>query len=86
MVASRSLWTQNDDGVVRLVWAAVYLRQTKRKNKDGTAAHYLELADNVRDPDSGVVKAQILHSLGRAEHLEREAFEQFVASIARYLD
>jgi hypothetical protein len=64
----------------------VYLRQTKRKNKDGSSAHYLQLAHNVRDPDSGVVKAKILHSFGRAEHLEREALERLIASIARYLD
>ncbi len=64
----------------------MYLRRTKRKNKDGTVAHYLQLAHNVRDPDTGVVKAQILHSFGRAEHLEREALERLVVSIARYLD
>jgi hypothetical protein len=64
----------------------VYLRQTKRKNKDGTVAHYLQLAHNVRDPDTGVVSAKILHSFGRAEHLERESLERLVGSIARYLD
>ena len=64
----------------------MYLRQTKRKNKDGSEAHYLQLAHNVRDPDSGVVKAKILHSFGRAEHLEREALERLITSIARYLD
>ena len=62
------------------------LRQTKRKNRDGTVAHYLQLAHNVRDPDTGVVKAKILHSFGRAEHLEREALERLIGSIARYLD
>jgi hypothetical protein len=64
----------------------VYLRQTKRKNRNGTVAHYLQLAHNVRDPDTGVVKAKILHSFGRAEHLERESLERLIASIARYLD
>jgi hypothetical protein len=64
----------------------VYLRRTKRKNKDGTVAHYLQLAHNVRDPDTGVVKAKILHSFGRAEHLEREALERLIVSVARYLD
>ena len=64
----------------------LYLRRTQRKNKDGTVAHYLQLAHNVRDPDTGVVKAQILHSFGRAEHLEREALERLIVSIARYLD
>jgi len=64
----------------------VYLRQTRRKNKDGSEAHYLQLAHNVRDPDTGVVKAKILHSFGRAEHLEREALERLIGSIARYLD
>lgn len=64
----------------------MYLRQTKRKNKDGTVARYLQLAHNVRDPDTGVVKAELLHSFGRAEHLERESLERLVASISRYLD
>ena len=64
----------------------MYLRQTKRKNKDGSTAHYLQLAHNVRDPDTGVVSAKLLHSFGRAEHLEREALERLIASIARYLD
>jgi hypothetical protein len=64
----------------------VYLRQTKRKNKDGTVARYLQLAHNVRDPDTGVVSAKILHSFGRAEHLERESLLRLIASIARYLE
>ena len=64
----------------------MYLRQTKRKNKDGTVAHYLQLAHNVRDPDTGVVSAKILHSFGRAEHLERESLERLIGSIARYLE
>jgi hypothetical protein len=64
----------------------VYLRQTKRKNKDGTVARYLQLAHNVRDPDTGVVSAKILHSFGRAEHLERESLERLIGSIARYLE
>ena len=64
----------------------MYLRQTKRKNKDGTVAHYLQLAHNVRNPDTGMVKAEILHSFGRAEHLERDALQRLVASISRYLD
>ena len=64
-------WWQSCRDVVPRGWAAVYLRQTRRKNKDGTGAHYLQLAHNVRDPDTGVVSAKILHSFGRAEHLER---------------
>ena len=64
----------------------MYLRQTKRRNKDGTVAHYLQLAHNVRNADTGMVKAEILHSFGRAEHLERDALERLVASISRYLD
>lgn len=60
--------------------------KTKRKNKDGTVAPYLQLAHNVRDPDTGVVKAKLLHSFARAEHLQRASLERLVASIARYLD
>ena len=63
----------------------MYLRQTRRKNKDGSTAHYLQLAHNVRDLDTGVVKAKLLHSFGRAEHLEREALERLISSISRYL-
>ncbi len=85
-VASKPRWWQNDSLVVRSRWAAVYLRQTKRKNKDGTVARYLQLAHSVRDPDTGVVSAKILHSFGRAEHLERESLERLIGSIARYLE
>ena len=81
-----SLGWQNDSLVVQFGWAAVYLRQTKRKNKDGTVAHYLQLAHNVRDPETGVVSAKILHSFGRAEHLERESLQRLIGSIARYLE
>lgn len=63
----------------------MYLRQTKRHNKDGTVAHYLQLAHNVRDADSGVVKANILHSFGRAENVDRAALERLIDSISRYL-
>ncbi|MEX0836221.1 MAG: IS1634 family transposase [Nitriliruptor sp.] len=68
------------------VWASVYLRTTSKKNRDGSTSRYLALAHNFRDPDTGTVKAQVLHNFGRAEHVERDALERLIASIARYLD
>ncbi|CAN5488941.1 IS1634 family transposase [soil metagenome] len=68
------------------MWASVYLRTTSKKNRDGSTSRYLALAHNYRDPDTGTVKAQVLHNFGRAEHVERDALERLIASIARYLD
>ena len=64
----------------------MYLRQTSRRNRDGTTVSYLALAHNVRDPDTGVPKAQIIHNFGRADRIDRDALARLVASISRFLD
>jgi transposase len=63
----------------------MYLRETKRRNKDGSVARYLQLAHNVRDPDTGVSKAVIIHNFGRAEQVDRDALARLVRSISREL-
>jgi hypothetical protein len=64
----------------------MYLRETRRRNADGTEVSYLALAHNVRDDKTGVPKAQIVHNFGRADLVDREALKRLVRSISRFLD
>ena len=61
----------------------MYLRTTKRKNKNGTVTEYLQLAHNVRDPETNSTVARIIHSFGRADQLDRDALVRLAHSIAR---
>ena len=45
----------------------MYLRETKRRNRDGSQVSYLALAHNERDPHSGTPKARIIHNFGRTD-------------------
>ena len=64
----------------------MYLRETKRRNADGSTVSYLALAQNERDPDSGVPRARIVHRFGRADQVDRDALARLVRSISRFLD
>ena len=64
----------------------MYLRETRRRNADGTEVSYLALAHNVRDDKTGMPKAQIVHNFGRADLVERDALKRLVRSISRFLD
>ena len=64
----------------------MYLRETKRRNADGSEVSYLALAQNERDPVTGVPRAQIVHRFGRADQVDREALQRLVRSISRFLD
>jgi transposase len=61
----------------------MYLRTTKRTTSAGAEVEYYYLAHNHRDPDSGVSKAQIIHSFGRADQVDREELVRLCTSIAR---
>ena len=63
----------------------VYLRETKRRNKDGSVVSYLQLAHNERHPETGSPVAKIIHNFGRADQVDREALRRLVASISRHL-
>src|SRR5690349_25143533 len=63
----------------------MYLRTTRRRNKDGSVVRYLALAENVRDPGKGYVEARVVHSFGREDRLDRAALERLVRSIRRVL-
>jgi hypothetical protein len=64
----------------------MYLRATKRRNADGSSVSYLALAQNERDPATGVPRARIIHRFGRADQVDRVALARLVRSISRFLD
>jgi hypothetical protein len=63
----------------------MYLRQTRRTNRDGSVVSYLQLAHNERHPDSGAPTAKVIHNFGRADKVDREALSRLVSSISRFL-
>lgn len=64
----------------------MYLRTTTRKNKDGSTVQYVQLAHNERDPETGVPKAKVVYSFGRADQVDVQALRRLVQSICRFLD
>ena len=64
----------------------MYLRTTKRKNKDGSVVEYYQLAHNERHPVTRKPVAKIIHTFGRAEELDRESLVRLCRSIARVCD
>jgi len=61
----------------------MYLRTTKRKNKDGSVVEYFQLAHNERNPDNKKPVAHIIHSFGRSDQLDRDDLVRLCRSIAR---
>ena len=64
----------------------MYLRESRRRNKDGTVVSYLQLAHNERHPRTGSPVAKVIHNFGRADLVDREALRRLVASISRFLE
>jgi hypothetical protein len=62
----------------------MYIRTIKRKNKDGSVVEYVQLAHNIRHPDKGYPKAEVIYSFGRREQLDVEALKRLVKSISRF--
>ena len=63
----------------------MYLRTTRRANKDGSVVEYVQLAHNYRDPESGRPKPQILYNFGRRDSLDEAALRRLVESIERFV-
>lgn len=63
----------------------MYLRETRRTNRDGSVVAYLQLAHNERHPETGNSVAKVIHSFGRAETVDRDALARLVSSISRFL-
>jgi Transposase DDE domain len=64
----------------------VHVRVSTRKNKDGSAVRYLQLAHNEWDPATKTSRPKVLHSFGREDQLDRDAVKRLVASLSRLLD
>lgn len=64
----------------------MYLRTTKRKNKDGSYTEYYQLAHNTRHPKTRNPVPKVIHSFGRADQLDRDALIRLCRSIARVCD
>jgi transposase len=61
----------------------MYLRTTRRKNRDGSEVVYYQLAHNVRHPTTGNTVAHVIHTFGRADQLKREGLVRLCRSIGR---
>ena len=61
----------------------MYLRTTKRKNKDGSIVTYYQLAHNTRHPETNQPTARVIHNFGRADQLDRQQLARLCHSIAR---
>lgn len=64
----------------------MYLRTTKRTNKDGSTVAYYQLAHNERHPIAKKPIAKVIHTFGRADQLDREQLVRLCRSIARVCD
>lgn len=61
----------------------MYLRTTKRKNKDGSVISYYHLAHNVRHPETNIPTPKLLYNFGRADQLDRDELVRLCRSIAK---
>ncbi len=64
----------------------MYLRETKRKNGDGTVARYYQLAENQWDKQKGCAVAKVIYNFGRADQLDGEKLKRLAKSILRLFD
>ena len=63
----------------------MFLRETRRTNRDGSVVSYLQLAHNERHPVSGNPVAKVIHNFGRADKVDRAGLARLVSSISRFL-
>ena len=64
----------------------MYMRRTKRTNKDGSTVSYLQLAHNERHPVTGNPVAKVIWNFGREDSVDKDALRRLMQSIARVLD
>ena len=63
----------------------MYLRSTKRQNRDGSTVEYYSLAENVWNKAKQRSETKVIHSFGRADSLDRDVLERLAHSIRRVL-
>lgn len=64
----------------------MYLRETKRRNSDGTETRYLQLAENEWSKEKGFAVAKVVYNFGRADQLDRDQLQRLAKSILRFFD
>src|SRR3954463_11733748 len=64
----------------------MYLRVTERRNRDGSTVAYYALAENVWNAQTKRSEAQVIHTFGRADQLDKAALQRLIASIQRVID
>ncbi|MFN0090992.1 MAG: IS1634 family transposase [Acidimicrobiales bacterium] len=63
----------------------MYLRTSKRKNRDGTEVRYLQLAHNEWDADAGQSVVRVIYSFGREDQVDRDGIARLISSLSRAL-
>src|SRR3954451_22688016 len=64
----------------------MYLRVTERRNRDGSTVAYYALAENVWNARAKRSEAQVIHTFGRADQLDKAALQRLVVSIQCVID
>lgn len=64
----------------------MYLRETKRRNSDGSVTRYYQLAENAWDKEKGCAVAKVVYNFGRADELDRDKLKRLAKSILRLFD
>ena len=63
----------------------MYIREVTSQRKRGPDTVYLQLAEGHRDPKTGKVKTQILHSCGRKDEIDLRQVRRLVNQLCGYL-
>ena len=61
----------------------MYLRTTKRTNRDGSVVEYYQLAETVYNRVAKRPEARIIHNFGRVDQLDPEELKRLARSILR---
>jgi hypothetical protein len=64
----------------------MFLREVRRRNKNGTQVSYLQLVHNQWDAAAQASRTKILYSFGRTDQVDPAAIKRLIASLSRLLD
>jgi Transposase DDE domain len=64
----------------------MFLREVRRRNKNGTQVSYLQLVHNQWDAAAQASRTKILYSFGRTDQVDLAAIQRLIASLSRLLD
>jgi hypothetical protein len=64
----------------------MFLREVRRRNKNGTQVSYLQLVHNEWDAAAQASRTKILYSFGRTDQVDPAAIQRLITSLSRLLD